>query len=246
MKFTSAIFAIALTTSFAPIAQAAVPRIASAPVAAAEAAGPSLLARNALLLTSPYLAEDLGFSKAQIEKRNGIIDRHNEKVARLGADVGVKEGDSSRYRAALDQLDREYAAALIGLLSPAQTKRFKQIALQAEGIEALKDSAVAAELSLSAAQKKKMMTVFASSEKADDAYQAAVGDALDKIPLPGDSAEEQQAYEKKQQAVLTAMKPREKALFALKARNEDAIRAMFTSAQKKKWAAMLGKPLKKR
>lgn len=244
MKFSSLLVAAAALSTFAlGVSNAEASPIAPAPIA--QIAGKTILVRNALLLTSPYIGEDLKLTSTQIAKRNVIIDAYNHRVARIGADVGVTEGASAKYRASLDAADAEYAASLLGLLTPTQAKRMKQLAIQSEGLEALRDPAIATELGLSAAQKPKVAALFANTDQAREAYENAVGDALDKIPTPGDSPEEMKAYEKRQAAVMAAMQPKLKQFQRTEVLNQNKIKAMFTPAQKTKWTAMLGKPMRK-
>jgi Spy/CpxP family protein refolding chaperone len=208
--------------------------------------GGTLLQRNVVMVTSPNVALDLNLSKQQIADRDQLIGAYSK--ARNAVDEGFTKATTDAQRDALNaEINRQQEdleTKLLALLTPAQTNRLRQIGIQQEGVSAMQDEGVAKDLSLTAAQRAKVKAVCEQNQKAQEDYQAALGDAIAKIPDPGSADSAMRAYAGKQEAVIKSMKPREKQYLAIKAEGERQILASLTPAQKNKWAALHGKPLK--
>jgi Spy/CpxP family protein refolding chaperone len=208
--------------------------------------GGTLLQRNVVLITSPNVALDLSLSQSQAAQRDKLVQSYQETRDGLVSKLQAAATDGARdvINANIGQEQEQLELKLLALLTPPQMNRLKQIGVQQEGIAAMQDDAIAKDLALTAAQRTKIKGICDATQKAQDDYQAALGEAIAKIPDPGTSDEAIKAYEAKQQAVVKSMKPREKQYLAVKAAGDKQILAVLTPAQKNKWAAMRGKPLK--
>lgn len=215
-------------------------------VAVASASGKSLLERGAFLITQPHVELDLKLSSAQKVQRDQVLRRYNDQsnAIREGLSETTSAAQMDQKRAQLDAVLGQAEDGFIALLTPAQSKRLAQIELQQEGIPAILDRTVVAQLGLNSSQTAKIAKAIAAADKVEEAYQVALGDALAKIPEPTGSAASLEAYQKKQMAVVQSMKGREAKVKAAKAARDREVLAAMTSAQRAKWKAMLGKPLK--
>lgn len=205
----------------------------------------SLLKQASLLITSPNVAQDLNLSKAQIDQRTGFVSAYDKKRDEITANMDATSQDKIEViQKQLDGLVATLQNNLLSILTPAQTNRLKQIAIQQVGVDALADDMVAKDLALTAGQRTKIAAIRERVSKADDDYQNALSDALLKVPDPGSDPDALEAYKAKQQAIVKALKPKERVYLAAKAQGDKDMLAVLTPAQLKKWNAMQGKKLK--
>ncbi|HVT12696.1 MAG TPA: Spy/CpxP family protein refolding chaperone [Fimbriimonadaceae bacterium] len=220
--------------------------IAASLFVAACASAETLLERNAQLIASPNVAEDLKLTDAQLTERNKLFEAfqtfRSETVTKMQAlPQDKQEAMAAEIESHRIDLDRK----LVTLLTETQSNRLMQIGIQQEGFVALQDDLVAKQVGLTPAQRAKIKTICDTVMKAQDEYQAAVGEALGKIPEPTGSDDASiKAYEAKQQAVLKSMKPQENKFLAAKESARKQIYTLMTPAQRTKWGAIQGKPLK--
>jgi hypothetical protein len=210
---------------------------------AAAFAGPgaTLLQRNVAMIASPDVALDLKLSAAQASQRDEILMAYQD--ARENIVSKIQGGDEDAGYKELGKAQEQLEVKLLSLLTPPQVNRLKQIGIQQEGIAALQDDAVAKDLALTAAQRVKIKLIEDATAKAQDDYQAALGEALAKLGDPGTDNDAIKAYTVKQAAVVKSMKPREKQFLTVKGAGDKQILALLTPVQRKKWTAMHGKPL---
>jgi peroxiredoxin len=128
----------------------------------------------------------------------------------------VRDWPPDKSRDRLVPLMAELQVGIDRILTPAQRKRFEQIQLQRRGPDALLEPETAKALGLSAHQNKQVQTV--------------IEDARAKIqklgPIPAGAAESRKYY---------------KAVYDLRAREQDLLLAILNADQKKAWTALLGK-----
>lgn len=212
----------------------------------AAASGKTLLERGAFLITQPHVELDLKLSASQKTQRDQVLRRYNDQSneIREGLSETTSPAQMDQKRAQLDAILGQAETQFLAILTLSQSKRLGQIELQQEGIPAIQDQGVAAQLGLSAAQKAKIAKAMAVADKVEEAYQNALGDALAKIPEPSGSAAALDAYQKKQMAVVRSMKGREAKVKAANAARDRQVLATMTPTQRAKWKSMLGKPLK--
>lgn len=205
----------------------------------------TLVERNAQLISSPNVAQDLKLTDAQCAERNKLFDAfqafREETVGKMQAlPQDKQEGLATEIENKRVELDHKLAA----ILTATQLNRLMQIGIQQEGFVALQDDMVAGQVGLTPAQRTKITAICGRVEKAQDEYQAAVGEAMSKIPEPTVSDDASiKAYNAKQEAVLKAMKPQEKRFLAVKEAAQKEIYALMTPPQRNKWSAVHGKPL---
>jgi hypothetical protein len=133
-----------------------------------------------------------------------------------------------------EQANKQVSEVLAQLLQPEQHKRLRQIVLQQQGLFALADAQVAAELKFAGEQERRLlMRIMQETQKRLQEFQ-------------------QKAQEKIQQTAQTTGNPEEVQKEAAKLQQEAAkirqeqeakIEALLSDAQKTQWKAMLGKPL---
>lgn len=206
----------------------------------------SLVERNVELVASPNVAQDLKLTESQCTERNKLFEAfqtfRDETVGKMQTlpqdkqEALAREIDSQRT-----ELDRK----LVAILTASQLNRLMEIGIQQEGFVALQDDLVAGQVALTPAQRAKIKVICGRVDKAQDDYQAAVGEAMSKIPEPTVSDDASiKAYNAKQEAALKAMKPQEKQFLAVKEAAQKEIYALMTPAQRNKWSAIHGKILK--
>jgi uncharacterized membrane protein YdfJ with MMPL/SSD domain len=204
----------------------------------------NLMKQASLLITSPNVAQDLNLSATQIEKRTQAITAYDKKRDAITAQIeGASEAKLEAFQNQLNGVLAELQGKLLAILTPVQTNRLKQIAIQQAGVDAMADDVVAADLGLTAAQRSKITAIRAKVSKAEESYQNAVSDALLKVPDPGQDPDALKEYEAKQKAIMKALKPQERAYLNVKNNGDKEMLAVLTPAQLKKWKSMQGKKL---
>jgi hypothetical protein len=114
------------------------------------------------MLFSQDVVNDLHMSEDQQTKLTAVHKAQDDKRRELFktmSDDRRKHGGNQRF--AWDEQRRAEAAEIGKLLTDQQVRRLDQISLQLLGIHALRDPKVAADLGLSAAQRKEIRTVVA-------------------------------------------------------------------------------------
>ena len=171
--------------------------------------------------------------KAQRDKLFAIFDESRKDIMRRmesGPADQIDARNAELGKALLDLQDK-----LLALLTSQQASRLLEIAIQQEGSVALTDDLVARKLALTAAERSKIHNLLAGVEKAQDDYQAALGDALAKYP---------DASQSKKAEIVQSMKPQEKKFEEYKTSQTRQIYLLLTPAQRTKWDQMHGKKLK--
>ncbi|HWA83176.1 MAG TPA: hypothetical protein VG820_07085, partial [Fimbriimonadaceae bacterium] len=171
--------------------------------------GETLLERNVQLIASPNVATDLKLTEAQVADRNKLFEVfqtfRDETVAKMQS---LSQDKQEALATEIERQQMDLNQKLVALLTSPQQNRLMQIGIQQEGFVALQDDLVAKEVGLTPAQRAKVKTICDAVAKAQDDYQAAVGEALSKIPEPSGSDEAaMKAYQKKQEEVMKSMKP---------------------------------------
>lgn len=212
----------------------------------AAGAGETLLQRTVDYIASPNIADDIGLSSTQVSQRDHILT--DFQASRESIVAKAQAGGTGKMEAANDEifkLQGEMEIKLLALLTPAQVNRLKQIGIQQEGTVALHDDVIAKDLGLSVTQRSKIDAILDRTQKAQDDYQGALGEALAKVPDPNSHDEAAiKAYEAKQRQIIKSMLPKEKQYMAVKAQGDKDILLLLTPAQRTKWTAMHGKPVK--
>lgn len=106
--------------------------------------------RDNVLLTEPAVLDDLQITPAQ---RDGIIELQSQMHANLEEQIKSTSIPIRGPRGVLPDSIREYNAKIAALISPQQSKRLRQIALQWQGPRALLENEVAAMLELTTEQR---------------------------------------------------------------------------------------------
>jgi hypothetical protein len=227
------------------ISKLAATAVALAIVAGAFAGPRTLLQRVSVMITSPDIYLDLKLSGAQLGQCSQIAQGHQNAIEAIGKKYEGATGDQNNaFQSDLDKEGEEFGGKLLAILTPAQTARLKQIALQQVGIFALAEDAPARDLGISPAVQAKVVAIQAKVAKAQNSYEDAVSDALAKIPDPENNETAFKAYLAKQEAIRKSMRPQEKVASDAKLAGVNQTLALLTPAQKAKWKTMLGKPFK--
>jgi hypothetical protein len=113
------------------------------------------------------------------------------------------------------QANRQFGEALAKLLNADQQQRLRQIALRQEGLFALGDPEVAAELALSDAQRRQFQSIIQETQRRF----VALGRKAETSGNP--AAVEREARQ-------------------IRSEQQDKIEALLTEAQRKKWRRLLG------
>lgn len=168
------------------------------------------------LLTVPAVGDELGLSAAQARGAREAYEKYREADERLPVAPATgrdKEEADRRWR----ELQTESQRAVAGLLTPAQAQRFREIRLQRAGALALADATLAAELKLTADQRKAVRAIAADREEQAKAVTADSTRTNREVAVKLDE--------------LT------------KAAGAKVLKAL-TDAQRKQWEEMIGKPFR--
>jgi hypothetical protein len=171
---------------------------------------------GAFFLMAPNVQKDLKLSDEQVgkvqETLQAVREKHQDEFAGL-RDASPEERQA-KMAALTKTMNDEIKKDLS--LSPEQSTRFDQIALQARGLQAFADPAVAAKLKLTDDQKSKIQEIAESSR-------GQLRGAFNK-----DASEEERAEARKKMA-------------ATQRENLSKAQALLTADQKKTWSEMTGK-----
>jgi hypothetical protein len=204
----------------------------------------SMLQQAAGYIASPNIAQELKLTVAQIAKRTQLLSDYDKKRSEIGSQLEKAPARSEYFQGELDKILLDVQNKLLGILTPPQTTRLKQLAIQQVGIYALSDPGVADDLGLTAAQKAKIASIRDSISKPEVEYQESLAQALASLPDPGTDPAAIRAYEEKQKGIVRSMKPKEAVYIAAKIKGEKDLLATLTPVQQKLWKGMKGKQFK--
>jgi hypothetical protein len=130
-------------------------------------------ARHFLLLEQETVLDDLRLSPEQRDRVSSLSKHLEEQRRELFRDFGRLTGEERSER--FLQQARAEQAAIVEVLSDEKLTRFRQIAIQSQGVAAFREPDIAAELKLSAQQRERIRTIenemfspFRPSERSGD------------------------------------------------------------------------------
>jgi hypothetical protein len=118
-------------------------------------------AGHLLVLGRPAVLDDLGLPAQQRRRVGELSRRMGERWRHLFRQLGRLPPEERRRQSL--ELARATEAELNELLTPAQQRRLRQVALQLQGLAAFRDPGVAAALKLTAAQREQLRAVEAET-----------------------------------------------------------------------------------
>lgn len=200
------------------------------------------------LLQSRNVQADVGITPAQRKQLNVHADWHRTQLQSYETELERRrkagkpvDPDPKRLAALMGQLK----SRVLKELTPAQTKRLREISLQVEGISALMDPVVAKRVGLSSAQSKRLETIFSEAAKRGMALQRQ---ALDSAVKPfkasrPKSEREAEALERQiNQAIAAAEKRIEPQLRRIREETNALALKLLSARQADVWRQLKGKP----
>lgn len=195
-----------------------------------------------LMLQAKPVQTELGITAAQRTKMNGFAARHQAKLMELDKQVKANKVNPQPQ---LVKFYEELKQNILTVLTPAQTRRLREITMQRLGLASLCDQVVADRVGLSKAQTEQMRKTFAQGQKEfNTAEQAAISPLLKKYQgLTPKTKEEAMKLQTQFKTEMDALKKQiTPQMNALQGKYKAKMTAILTPAQKKKFDALLGKP----
>lgn len=199
------------------------------------------------LLQTKAVQKELAITEAQRSKMNVFAAEFNKQAEAYRAEL-VKKSNNGKTQVAPDR-DREVAmlnqlkTKVVATLTVAQVKRLREISLQAVGVTALGDDAVAQKVGISEAQKKKIRDLVGKGlTSANKLIQEANQRAMKGIPQPKSEAEAKTAqatFQKRSQAEQQKIKGK---IESIRSSTISGVMAILNTKQRSIWNALLGKP----
>lgn len=127
------------------------------------------------VLQDRAVQNDIGVSANQRARMNAFAERHRARLADLEKSFGSqKPTESARKQAELQVLGymSDLKKSVLGVLSPKQLQRLREITLQGYGWSALADERVGTRIGLTAKQQKQVQKVIADGQEAAKGIQA--------------------------------------------------------------------------
>lgn len=201
------------------------------------------------LLQSKPVQKELGITQAQRAAMNKYADEFNKKAEAYQADLAKKsDGGKKQVQRDIAQETKmlgELKQKVLSQLSQAQIKRLRELSLQAVGVTALGDDAVAAKVGLSTEQKNKIRKlVQAGLEGANKIMEAAHQRASKGIPTPKNQAEAEKATKTYNTRIAEEQKKIQPSLDKIRADTIKNVLAVMNPNQKAAWNALQGKIFK--
>lgn len=195
-----------------------------------------------LILQLKPIQTELGITAAQRTKMNGFAAKHQAKLVELDKQVKTsKVNPQPQLQKYLDELK----ANILTVLTPAQTRRLREITIQRVGLASLCDQVVANRVGLSKAQTDQMRKTYAEGQKEfTTAERAGISPLLKKYqgmtPKTKEEAEKLQAqFKGEMDGLKKQMTPQ---LNAIQTKYKVKMAAILTPVQKKTFDGLLGKP----
>lgn len=199
---------------------------------------------NILVLQNKGVQKALGITKPQLDRMRMFSDHHDAELAAL--DKRTK-GTKTNVDPELLKYFAELKDAVVGVLSPAQLKRLREITMQEAGLLALCDPIVGKRAGLSAPQIAKLRSTYDEGLKK---YTAVEREAQERVLAPykdkkPKTKEEVDALNKEVGAKLSAEKKRiAPQLKVIRDDYDKRMRAILTSTQLATYNSLRGAPLK--
>jgi Spy/CpxP family protein refolding chaperone len=190
---------------------AAVVALVASPALAQRRGGGRFGMSGISLLSQKSVQDELKLTEDQVKK----VAEANEKRRAAFQEIRNLQGEERTQK--LQELAKEGAKTIAGILNEEQAKRFKQISLQVRGVLAVADPAMAGELKITDDQKAKLTHLLDQAGKDLQKIREEAGDNRDEA--------------------------RKKSAEYRKDLNEKVMQAL-TDEQKTKWKEMTGKPFK--
>lgn len=199
----------------------------------------------AFYLAIPLVQKEIKATPEQVTKWTKLFQKSSQDQQTLYANAKSDASDETLAAndKAVEKLERETAETAIGLATPAQVQRVRQIALQRLSVEAFGKSDVQAELKFTAEQKSQVEGLVADYQKKLDDFSESLAKQLEAVPEPaaGDAAA-QKVYQDKVNALITGSKASATEVADYRKATELKIMAALTPVQKTQYQTMLGKP----
>jgi hypothetical protein len=190
----------------------------------------TLREKSAFLLANRQVSEKLNITARQ----QTMLDR--AITSRSGAeDAALKLANAPEER--FRQIDREFAKEALAPLTDGQRTALFHAAIREEGPMALGDAEVQKMLGLTAGQITSVQTLVRQQLKAQEDYDAALGEAIEKLPLPQNKAQEAE-YDKQVTAIVRSFEAQLATLNRREAETNRRLVAVLNPTQKARWDAI--------
>ena len=199
------------------------------------------------LLQTKAVQKELAITEAQRSKMNVFAQEFNKQAEAYRNELNKKSNngkiqvtpDRNREIAMLNQLKTK----VLGTLSAVQVKRLREISLQAVGVTALGDDAVAQKIGLSETQKKQIRDLVGKGlTGANKLIQDANQRAMKGIAQPKNEAEAKKAQEVFQKRSVAEQQKIKGQVEKIRSTTITGVMAILNAKQKSTWNALLGKP----
>jgi hypothetical protein len=199
------------------------------------------------LLQTKAVQKELAISEAQRSKMNVFAQEFNKQAEAYRNELNKKSNngkiqvtpDRNREIAMLNQLKTK----VLGTLSAGQVKRLREISLQAVGVTALGDDAVAQKIGLSETQKKQIRDLVGKGlTGANKLIQDANQRAMKGIAQPKNEAEAKKAQELFQKRSVAEQQKIKGQVEKIRSTTITGVMAILNAKQKSTWNTLLGKP----
>lgn len=204
---------------------------------------------DVMILQSQAIQKEVGITLKMREKMNAFGEEHGKKSKAL-MEAAQKKGQDPTNPEVIKksfELYTELKNKIVGLLTPAQVKRWREISIQTAGYPALMDEAVGKKVGMSSTQLQKFKSVYQSGAEKYQKFQAKVFEPLAKkyngvVPKTEKEATELRAKIDKESQ---ALKDKYGSQFKqMQVDTESAMKAVLTKQQLANFEALKGKPFK--
>ncbi len=198
------------------------------------------------LLQSKPVQKEVALTEAQRSKMNKFAEEFNKQAGVYQAEL-AKKSDNGKKQVKRDQ-NREMKmlvdlkSKVLATLGANQIKRLRELSLQAIGVTALGDDAVAAKVGINATQKDQIRKLVKTGlDNANKLLSKANENASKGIAQPKNQAEAQKAqkqFETKREAEQKKIQPQ---LSTIRSSTIKGVMAILNAKQRATWNALLGK-----
>jgi Spy/CpxP family protein refolding chaperone len=200
---------------------------------------------GAVMAGDPSVQKELKLTAAQQQQLLKFIQEYGVGQQRVYNAWGADDSDAAveKYQAELDRLSDVLANRVLGVLTPEQRTRVRQIGLQLVGIGAFQDEGLATELNLSPEQRERIGGILKALEARSEEFDAKLGARLEALGEPKSEAQALD-FERKRMAILKEMDAERQALEREVAAAEAQVTAVLSPEQKARWEQLRGTPFK--
>jgi hypothetical protein len=200
----------------------------------------TLMEASSALLPMMKVQTELKLTATQKDQLKGVFTHYAEEAQRIVKNAKSREEAQQQ----IVKIREDSVKKALAILNSSQKIRLRQLGLQAYGPFAALAPDVAGELKLTAAQKQKMLTIQRQITLKAQAVYTERAKAVEAIPKPKDAKDQKlvRNYQARVQATLAARSTSDqKRLKAIQEDGQKLALGVLTAAQKKQWAAMLGR-----